>query len=122
MNATEETCCGKTRTEATLRPQYRATEDENGATLRVALPGVRKEDLKLTLLESNLKIEATRASAVPDEWKTHRDTGSGDRYELNLRLTRRFDGSQTKAALDAGVLTLEVPVREDAKPREISVN
>lgn len=109
-------------TQTATRPQYRTREDENGATLQIALPGVRKEDVKLTLHESNLRVEATRGDAVPEDWKTHRDTGSVRRYGLDIRLTSRLDGTKATAAIDAGVLTLQVPVREEAKPRQIAVN
>lgn len=121
MNATEN-APAKEREEIVLRPHFHSTEDDNGATLRIALPGVRKEDLQLTLRESNLTIEARRDDDVPEGWKTHRDTGRSGRCELNIRLTRRFDGSKAEAKLDAGVLTLLVPVREEAKPRQIAVN
>ena len=97
--------------ETTHRPQYRVHEDANGPTLSIALPGVRKEDLKLTLHEASLRIEATR-----------RDADLLKHYRLDLRLTTRLDGTKTTATLDAGVLTLQVPVREEAKPRQIAVN
>ncbi len=107
-------CPAETATQpAALRPRFQTTENETGATLHIALPGVRKDDLKLNLLESNLKIEATRtaaAGAVPE------------RYALNLRLGNRFDGSKAAATLESGVLTLTVPFREEAKPRQIEVN
>lgn len=107
--------------DATIRPHFRTHEDENGATLLVALPGVRKDDLKLTLHESNLRIEAQRSDEVPENWRTIRDTGAASRYSLNVHLTSRFDGTQAKASLDAGILTLTLPVREEAKPREIQI-
>jgi HSP20 family protein len=109
-------------TETATRPQFRTREDENGATLQIALPGVRKEDVKLTLHESSLRIEATRGDAVPEGWKTHRDTAKIQSYGLDVRLTSRLDGTKATAALDAGVLTLQVPLREEAKPRQIAVN
>ncbi|MEO5915715.1 MAG: Hsp20/alpha crystallin family protein [Luteolibacter sp.] len=108
--------------EIVTRPRFNTTEDENGVTLHIALPAVSKEDLKLTLHESGLRIEARRADAIPETWKTHRDNGVARRYGLELRLTRRFDGTKATATLDSGVLTLRVPVREEAKPRQIEVN
>lgn len=109
-------------TETATRPQYRVQKDENGATLQIALPGVRKEDVKLTLLESSLRIEATRGDAAPEEWKTHRDTGNIQRYGLDIRLASRLDGTKTTAVINAGILTLQVPLREESKPRQIAVN
>lgn len=128
-NCTSGCCTVDTATAATQpanetihRPQFHTNEDENGAAVRIALPGVRKEDVKLTLHESNLRVEATRGDTVPAEWKTLRDSGSATRYGLDLRLTRRLDGTKTTATFEAGVLTLQVPLREEAKPRQIEVN
>lgn len=108
-NCPTETAPTTELNETTHRPQFRISEDANGTSVHVALPGVRKEDLKLTLLESSLRIEAKRTDAAR-------------RYALDLRLSSRLDGTQTTAALEAGVLTLQVPVREEAKPRQIAVN
>ena len=107
--------------EVVQRPYFHAEEDENGATLVVAMPGVCKEDLKLTFLESNLKIEGKRSDALPENWKTLRDTNPTQRYGLNIRLTSRLDGMKTTATFEAGILTLKVPVSEEAKPRQIEV-
>jgi HSP20 family protein len=121
-NCPTETAPTTEQIEAIRRPQFRITDNADGTTVNVALPGVRKEDLKLTLLESSLKVEASRHDDVPEGWKTHRDPGSIRRYGLDLRLGSRLDGTRTTAALDAGVLTLRVPIREEAKPRQIQVN
>lgn len=104
------------------RPRIHTLEDESGVSLQIALPGVRKEDLKLTLHESNLSIEASRSDAVPENWKTHRSANNTPNYGLNVRLTSRLDGTQTSATFENGVLTLRVPVREESKPRQIQVN
>lgn len=104
------------------RPRVHTHEDESGVRLQIALPGVSKEDLKLTLHESNLRIEANRSDDVPETWKTHRASDSPSGYGLNIRLTGKLDGTQTSASFEAGVLTLKVPLREEAKPRQIEVN
>jgi HSP20 family protein len=110
-NCPTETAPSKELNETIHRPQFRINEDANGTSVHVALPGVRKEDLKLTLHESSLRIEAKR-----------NDTDSARDYRLDLRLSSRLDGTKTTAALESGVLTLLVPVREEAKPRQIAVN
>lgn len=104
------------------RPQFRIQESDSGTQVHIALPGVRKEDLKLTLLEASLKIEAKRNQETPPDWKTHRDPGQIQRYGLTLRLSPRLDGTHTTATLEAGVLTLLVALREESKPRQIHVN
>lgn len=103
------------------RPQILTREDENGVRLQVALPGVRREDLKLTLHQSDLTIEADRHEELPENWKTHRHSNSPRGYGLNVRLAARLDGTRTSASFENGVLTLQVPIREEAKPRQIQV-
>ena len=109
-NCPSETAPSKEQNETTSRPQFRINEDANGTNVHVALPGVRKEDIKLTLLESGLRIEAKRT-----------DTAAR-RYTLDLRLSSPLDGTKTRASLESGVLTLKLPVREESKPRQIAVN
>jgi HSP20 family protein len=121
-NNPAETAPAKERDETVHQPRFTTKEDEHGVTLHIALPAVAKQDLKLTLLESNLRVEARRSDAVPDTWKTLQPAATPERYRLDVRLTTRFDGSKAKATLDAGVLTLQVPVREEAKPRQIEIN
>jgi HSP20 family protein len=117
-----ETAPAREPNEMIHRPQFRITDNADGTTVSIALPGVRKEDLKLTLLESSLRVEAARHDEVPENWRTHRDSDSVQRYGLDLRLGSRLDGTKTTASLDAGVLKLQVPIREEAKPRQIPVN
>ena len=121
-NCPSETTSVQETKAASIRPRFRTTEDETAAILTVALPGVRKEDLNLTLLESDLKIEARRHDSASENWKTHRDAAPPQAYSLNVRLGQRFDGTQSQATLESGVLTLRVPLREEAKPRQIAVN
>jgi HSP20 family protein len=121
-NCPTESATKTERNETIHQPRFTTSEDENGVSLHIALPAVAKEDLKLTLLESNLRIEAKRSDAVPENWKTLRTTPTAERYRLDVRLTSRHDGSQAKATLDAGVLTLRVPIKEEAKPRSIQIS
>lgn len=104
------------------QPVFTTREDEAGLHLQVALPGVRKDDLKLNVKQSVLSITATRDNTVADDWTVHSAQPRSVTYQLNVRLSFRYDGGGAKASLSDGVLTLDIPVREEARPREISVN
>jgi HSP20 family protein len=107
---------------AVQQPKFTTREDETGVHLQIALPGVKKENLTLTLKQSVLQIEATRTSEVAENWKTHSASPQTISYQLNARLTEKLDGGNVKASLENGVLTLDIPIREEAKPRQIFVN
>jgi HSP20 family protein len=109
-------------TAVTRQPAFTIDENENGARLSIALPGVPKEAVKLTLKQSVLQIEATRVNSVAENWKTHSGPERDINYQLNVRLTPKLDGANVKATLNNGVLSLDIPLREDAKPRPIFVN
>lgn len=118
---TEKTSSHETSTHF-HRPQSQIAENETGSSVHIALPGVRKEDLKLNFLAGSLHIEAPRHANLPENWKTHRAPEPIERYALKLQLTSRLDGNKTTAALADGVLVLHIPTREEAKPRPIEVN
>lgn len=85
------------------------------------LPGVGLDDVELTVERNVLTVSATRPSPYDD----------GDHLVSRERrfgtLTRRIvlgdtlDGSAIEAHLDAGVLTLRIPVAERAKPQKVAV-
>jgi len=111
MNSTD--CCKTTectaKDVATVRPAYQSRDTKDGVTLSVALPGVERNGLSVTFHDDHLLVEGDRS------------TGGERRYQLRLRLSPRLDGESIGASLADGVLTLSVPLRESAKPREIAV-
>lgn len=104
-----QTTCNPTDTRA-VRPALHSHEDEAGVNLEVALPGVLKDDLKFSVLNGTLQIEAERRDVTPSV-----------RYRLTARLASRLDGSRITAKLDNGVLSAHVPLREEALPKSIPV-
>ena len=123
MNDCTTSACETKETQAvSQRPAFTTSETETGVTLQVALPGVRKEHLKVTINQSVLQLEATRATEVPDDWKAHSNHPKKVSYELGFQLAAKLDGGKVQAGLENGVLTLHIPVREEAKARDILVN
>lgn len=93
-----------------VRPVYATHDDETGTRLQVALPGVLKDDLKLTTREGSLSLEALR-----------RDGSNPLRYRLSARLASRLDGNAVSANLEHGVLDVRVPLKAEAQPRSIAI-
>ena len=116
------TLCNPSTQERIVIPASIPHDDENGVRLEVALPGVRKEDLKIKLNDTELKIDAVRTSQIPEDWKALSEPSAPIRYQLLAKLTRRLDGNKIQANLENGVLTLLIPYSEAAKPREILVS
>jgi len=89
--------------------------------LRVTLemPGVRKEDLEIRIENNELSIAGRRASS-PDGRYALRERPIGDYYR-NYTLDDTVDHSKIDAALEKGILTITLDLKEQVKPRTIQV-
>ena len=91
-------------------------------TLRFDLPGVHPENISIEVVDNTLTIRAERAWEDTDgaEWVV-RERPQGT-HSRQLKLGSALDGQAIEANYDQGVLTVTIPVREEAKPRKISVD
>ena len=79
--------------------------------VKVEVPGVKKEDLELTVQEQNLTITCFRPD--PDAGQSHylvRELGSG--FQLILDFPWGFDPQRGQAAYQNGILRITVPPQE----------
>jgi HSP20 family protein len=109
-------------TETLQKPLYTVGGNADVYEVRVEMPGVAKDGVKIDLEDNVLSIRGERKTAnVPEGWKPlHREL-SPLGYQLRLRLNTPVDEDKLTASLENGVLTLKLPVKEAAKPRRIEV-
>ncbi|MBB5032799.1 MULTISPECIES: Hsp20/alpha crystallin family protein [Prosthecobacter] len=108
-------------TESLRKPLYNVNGNAEAYEVRVEMPGVPKGGVKIDLEDSILTIRGERNATVPEGMKTlHREL-SPLSYLLRLRLNTPVDEEQMTAKLEDGVLTLRLPLKEVAKPRQIPV-
>ena len=125
MNTTcsPRTCTPATSgvTESVRKPLYNVNGSAEAYEVRVELPGVPKSGVKLDLEENILTIRGERNTTVPEGMKAlHREL-SPLSYLLRLRLNTPVVEDQMSAKLEDGVLTVRLPLKEVAKPRQIPV-
>ena len=125
MNTTcsPRTCTPATSgvTESVRKPLYNVNGNAEAYEVRVELPGVPKSNVKLDLEENILTVRGERSTTVPEGMKAlHREL-SPLSYLLRLRLNTPVNEEQMTAKLEDGVLTLRLPLKEVAKPRQIPV-
>lgn len=98
---------------------------ENGEqeiVLRAELPGVAKSDIDLRVENNTLTLKGERKRE--DEVKTeqyHRVERSYGTFSRSFSLPSRIDTEKVRADFRDGLLTITLPVKEEAKPRQISV-
>ncbi|HEY1052680.1 MAG TPA: Hsp20/alpha crystallin family protein [Prosthecobacter sp.] len=125
MNATcpPRSCAPATSgvTESLRKPRYNVKGTADAYEVRVEMPGVSKNGVKIDLDDNVLTLRGERASSVPEGFKTlHREL-SPLSYLLRLRLNTPVDEDKMAAKLEDGVLVLSLPIKEAAKPRQIPV-
>ena len=98
-----------------------AFRSDDHFVVRFDLPGVDPSSIDLTVEKNVLTVSAER-SWQPDEGTevvaSERPHGS---FSRQLFLGETLDADRIEASYDAGVLTLTVPVAEQAKPRRIEI-
>lgn len=103
------------------KPRYRVRAEESRYLVDVYLPGVSRDSAQITLEGDLLRIEATRPRIAPEQWQTlHRELSEGD-FRLQLQLNVEIDADRISAQSANGVLTLALPIAQQAAPRAIAI-
>jgi HSP20 family protein len=99
-----------------------AFEKDGSYTLRFDVPGVDPGDVDLTVEGNLLTVTADRPVEETEgaTWLL-RERPSGT-HRREVRLGDRLDTSRVKASYDNGVLTVEIPMRAEARPHKVAIN
>jgi HSP20 family protein len=89
----------------------------------VELPGMRKEDIELSLHDGTLTIsgERKRESSSTGE-KAERTERYIGRFRRSIALPTRVDAGKVSATYRDGILTVTLPKAEEVKPKQIQVS
>ena len=102
------------------RPAADVARSEEAYTVRIDVPGVRREDLGIEVDEKILHVSGELAA--PAEGESRSGTRRYGRFDYRAQLPVDADLDSISAELTDGVLTVTVPRAEEAKPRRISLS
>ncbi len=102
-----------------VRPPVDIYETPDGLAVVADLPGVRKDDLKIEVKDEILTIQA-RPQQRPAGDVIYREFNS-PAFFRQFQLSDAVDAAKISAEFKHGVLTLQLPKAEAAKPRQIEV-
>ena len=85
------------------------------------MPGVSEKDVEVTLKDNMLTITGTVAAAMYDKLAPVYTEYNVGNYYRQFALNEDVDESQIRARMSNGVLEVELPKGESAKPRKIEV-
>ena len=107
---------------STWSPAVDVYEDKDQFTVVAEVPGMKKEDLNITLQNGVLTIsgERQREEEKPDQgFRSERFVG---RFQRSITLPASVDPSGVKATYQDGLLKVMLPKSEEAKPKQIEVS
>ena len=111
----------RAQTERFVAPAASVTENSDGYTLMVEMPGVSKEGLEISIENNELTITGRRSLPSVEGTPLHRESRS-ENYRRAFELDPSIDTGKISAKIEQGVVTLGLPKAERVKPRKIAVS
>jgi HSP20 family protein len=102
-------------------PPVEVESDDHGLTLHADIPGADPEKVSVTVERNVLTIAGERAAPTPDGATTHRSERRYGKFFRSCQLSEDYDTESIEASCKDGVLSVHIPRRAAAKPRQISV-
>jgi HSP20 family protein len=104
-------------------PAIDLIENKDNIVVKAELPGMRKEDIEVTLHEGTLNIAGERKSEKKvEEAGLYRSERFFGRFQRAITLPAAVAGDKVKADYKDGILTITLPKTEEAKPKQIDVS
>jgi HSP20 family protein len=107
---------------ARLAPAVDVSESEKSYSITVELPGVKKDDVTVEVHENVLSIRGEKKSEREEKKdKTHWVERTYGSFSRSFTLPPTAVSEDLKASFNDGVLTVELPKKEEVKPRQILI-
>jgi HSP20 family protein len=116
MSAKDELAAG------TFVPPVDVYEDEHNLVLKLEIPGINEEDLKVSLENNTLTVTGERKFEKEEkEENFHRIERRYGSFTRTFRLPSTVDPEKVEAGYDKGILKLTLAKRAEAKPKQIKI-
>ncbi len=97
-------------------------EDKDSVVVQVELPGMKREEIQVSLEDGTLTISGERKMEKPVEGvSVHHTERSYGLFERSVTLPTMVAADKVNAQYADGMLTVTLPKADEVKPRQISV-
>lgn len=105
----------------TWNPPVDISETADKIVLSIEIPGVKQEDLDIRFEERTLTLKGERKFEKIEGRNYHRVERLYGTFVRTFALPRTVDAEAITATYREGVLEIEMPKREEAKPKQIRI-
>ena len=102
-------------------PAVEVAETENEILFTVDLPGLEQKDIEINIEDGILSFSGERSFESEESKEYVRRERFYGKFSRSFRLPKLADVEKISANLKNGVLTVTVPKKEEARPRQIEV-
>ena len=103
-------------------PLANVTEDEANFYVRAELPGIKSDELDISITGNDLSVSGQRKFGIEDEGaRYHRREREAGRFSRVITLPALINAEKAEAHSTDGVLTITLPKAESAKPKQINI-
>lgn len=106
----------------TWAPPVDVAEETDKIVVKVEVPGMNESDLKVSFEDGVLTISGERNFERKDDRNYHRIERTYGTFVRTFSLPRGVDADKIAANYVNGVLEIEIPKLEEAKPKQIAIN
>ncbi|HMP83409.1 MAG TPA: Hsp20/alpha crystallin family protein [Verrucomicrobiota bacterium] len=104
-------------------PAIDVFEGKDAFTVKAELPGMKKEDIDVSLHDGMLSISGERkAESKHEDAEVYRSERYVGRFQRTVALPAPVAADKVNAQYKDGVLTIALPKTEEAKPKHIDVS
>jgi HSP20 family protein len=103
-------------------PLVNVTEDKDRFLVRAELPGIKPNELEISVAGNNLSISGERKLELQDAGaQYHRREREAGQFSRVISLPAPIDADKVEAHSAEGILTIVLPKAEIAKPKQIAI-
>ncbi len=97
-------------------------ETGDAYTVTVEIPGIRKDDIQLSVQENILSLRVTKQAEKDEDGRTYRHVERfHGTFERHFPFSSTVDSDHVKATYRDGVLEIVLPKAENARKRQIAI-
>lgn len=96
-------------------------ETNDGFTLQLPVPGVRPEDVDITVRQDTVSLKWEVKTQAPENATVHWNGLQGGQFQESFMLPAPINSERVEAHYNNGILTLHLPKAEQAKTRSVKI-
>ncbi len=106
----------------TFVPACDLEETEESFIVSAEIPGMKKDEIKVTVDEDGITISGERKREKEEKGKTyHRIERTYGKFQRYIPFPKEVQPEKAKASYKDGILRIEIPKSEKVKPKEIKI-